>query len=160
MKIQRSFEDKMTVKTYNNAVRDFVSMADAMNRMFDARSYDYGRNGGHDGSAKQVRRLPIDAWTGEDSFTIKAFLPGVNADDVEITFEGEELTIRGRFPAAQEEVDFVKRELFHGEFERRLSFNVPVDVDGIEALFENGVLTLTVPKAEEIRPKQIKVQVK
>ena len=57
-------------------------------------------------------------------------------------------------------MNFVKSELFHGEFERRLSFNVPVDVDGIEALFENGVLTLTVPKAEEIRPKQIKVQVK
>lgn len=158
-------EETMTTKTFGNTknynmVRDFVSMADAMNRMFDARTYDYTRNGGHDGAAKRVWRLPIDAWTGEESFTIKAYLPGVNADDVDITFEGEELTIRGHFPAAEEGVDFVKNELFHGDFERRLAFNVPVSVDGIEATFENGVLTLVVPKAEEIRPKQIKVQVK
>ena len=155
----------MTTKTYTNTVRDFVSMADAMNRMFDARTYDYARNGGHSGGqngdqAKRTYRLPVDAWTKDDAFVIRAFLPGVDADAVEITFEGEDLTIRGTFPAAAEEVDFVKRELFHGAFERRLTFNVPVDVEHIEAVFANGVLTLTVPKVEEVRPKQIKVQVK
>lgn len=150
----------MTVKTYNSMVRDFVSMADAMNRVLEGRPYDYGRNGGHNGATQRVWRLPIDAWAGEDAFTIKAYLPGVNPDEVDLTFEGDELAIRGRFPAADENVNFAKRELFHGEFERRLTFNVPVNADGIEALFDNGVLTLTVPKAEEVRPKQIKVQVK
>ncbi len=151
----------MAVKTYNNAVRDFVSMADAMNRMLDTRSYDYARNGGHSGEeAKRVMRLPLDAWSNEESFTLRAFMPGVDPEAVEITFEGEELAIRGHFPAAEGEVDYLKRELYHGEFERRLTFNVPVNVENIEALFENGVLTLTVPKAEEIRPKQIKVHVK
>ena len=69
------------------------------------------------------------------------------------------MTIRGRYPEV-EEAEFVTRELFNGEFERRLTFNVPVNVDDIEATFENGVLTLSVPKAEEVRPKQIKVLAK
>ncbi|MCB0132686.1 MAG: Hsp20/alpha crystallin family protein [Caldilineaceae bacterium] len=152
----------MAAKTYNTMVRDFVSMADAMNRMLDVRPYDYTRNGGHNGedAPKRVMRLPVDAWVGEEAFTLQAFLPGVNPEDVEITFEGEELAVRGHFPQAAEDLDFLKRELYHGDFERRLTFNVPVDADKIEATFENGVLTLVVPKAEAIRPKQIKIQAK
>ena len=87
-------------------------------------------------------------------------MPGVNPEDVEITFEGEELTIRGSFQALPEEVNLIKRELYHGSFERKVNFNVPVNADAIEATYSNGVLTLRVPKAEEIKPKQIKVQVK
>lgn len=155
----------MAVKTYISPVRDFVSMADAMNRMFEGRGYDYARNGGHAGepngqAAGRTMRLPLDAWSTEDAFVLRAYMPGVDAEAVEITFEGEELAIRGSFPAVEEGTDYLKRELYHGDFERRLTFNVPVNVEGIEALFENGVLTLTVPKAEEVRPKQIKVQVK
>ena len=155
----------MSVNSYNNIVREFVNMADAMNRANSA--YDYARNGGNNGGSngekstprKRIARLPIDAWSNEDAFSIKAYLPGVNPEDVDITFEGEELTIRGRYPEV-EDVEFVTRELFNGEFERRLTFNVPVNVDDIEATFENGVLTLSVPKAEEVRPKQIKVLAK
>ena len=76
-----------------------------------------------------------------------------------ITFENDTLTIRGEMPAADEEIQFVRRELFHGAFERTLSFNVAVDSDAIEATFTHGVLTLVVPKAQEVLPKQIKVQV-
>ena len=152
----------MSVKSYNSFVREFANMADAVNRANSA--YDYARNGGSNGEGssprRRVTRLPIDAWATEEAFTIKAYLPGVSLDDVEITFEGEELKIHGHYPQSEEEVSFITRELFNGEFERRLTFNVPVNVDEIEATFENGVLTLSVPKAEEIRPKQIKVQVK
>jgi len=77
---------------------------------------------------------------------------------VEITFEDDFLTIRGKMPSVDEETEFVRRELFHGAFERTLTFNVPVNSDAIEASFQNGVLTLSVPKADEVLPKQIKVQ--
>ena len=154
----------MAAKTYNSVVRDFVNMADAMNRARNAHPYDYARNGGHDGETRErTARLPLDVWGGDEAFFIKAYLPGINADDVEITFEGEELTIRGSYPAGEvgeDEVAFVKRELYHGKFERTLTFNVPVNVDGIEATFDNGVLTLSVPKAEEILPKRIEVHAK
>ena len=151
----------MAVKTYNNIMRDFVNMADAMNRARNAQAYDYAHNGGHDGETRErTLRLPLDVWATESAFTIKAYLPGLNADDVEITFEGEELTIKGRYPAGEEGVDYVKRELFAGHFARSLTFNVPVDVDNIEATFANGVLILNVPKAQEVLPKRIKVQAK
>ena len=147
--------------TYGDVIRDFVSMADALNRMSDVRGYDYAAAGGHDGEQlERALRLPLDAWVDGDDFFIKAYLPGVDPEDVDITFEGEELTIRGHFPAVDPDTDYIKRELFHGPFERRLTFNVPVDVDGIKAVFENGLLMLTVPKAEAVRPKQIKIQTK
>lgn len=151
----------MAVKTYNSVVRDFVNMADAMNRMHSAQSYDYARNGGNNGEHReQVRHLPLDVWANDETFFIKAFLPGINADDVEITFEGEDLTISGSYPVAEDEVDYFKRELYHGKFARTLTFNLPVNVEGIEAEFDSGVLTLSVPKAEEILPKRIEVRAK
>jgi HSP20 family protein len=164
----------MRTRNYNDFVREFVTVADAMNRVFDSRPYDYARNGGSTANStagtteagsstanvQRVSRLPIDAYATEDAFVLSAYLPGVNPDDVEIVFEGEELTIRGAFQPQPENVEFLKRELYHGGFERRLTFNVPVNADGIEATYELGVLTLRVPKAEAIKPKQIKVQAK
>ena len=149
----------MTVKTYNSLVCDFVNMADAMNRARSAYAYDYARNGGHDGETEErTARLPLDVWANDEAFTIKAYLPGVDVEDVEITFEGEELSISGSYPEAEEEVEYTRRELYHGKFARTLTFNVDVNVDEIEATFENGILILSVPKAEEVQPKRIAVQ--
>lgn len=157
----------MKPASYNEMVRDFVSMTDAMNRAFAGRPYDYARNGGsHEAAAsakapvERTMRLPLDAYATEEAFILNAYAPGVKVEDLEILFEGEELTVRGRFEPAPAEVNFLKQELFHGAFERRLTFNAPVNADAIEATFENGVLTLRVPKAEAIKPKQIKVQAK
>ncbi len=86
-----------------------------------------------------------------------AAVPGVDPENVEITFEGDVLTIRGEFPGALENVDYIMRERRQGRFSRTLSFNVPVNADAIEATFEHGVLTIVAPKAETIKPKTIKV---
>ena len=140
-------------------VRDFVSLADTVNRLMDEdmrRRYDYAANGGS--REQRSLRLPIDAFATETEFVISAELPGVNPDQVEITFEGDELTIRGEFNPVRAETDYLMQERFQGPFERMLTFNVPVDGDGIDATFENGVLKLVVPKAESVRPKQIKVR--
>ena len=157
----------MRTATYNELVRDFVNMTDAMNRTFGGRPYDYARNGGSNdansgsnAAVERTMRLPLDAYATEEAFILNAYAPGVKAEDLEILFEGEELTIRGKFQPAPVEASYLKQELFHGAFERRLTFNVPVNADAIEATFELGVLTLRVPKAEAIKPKQIKVQVK
>ncbi len=153
----------MKTNRYSPAMREFAQFAHAVDRMFSP--YDYVRNGGSQTNengkqAPAVSSLPIDVWADENSFTIQAYLPGVEADAVEITMEGEELTIRGQFAQPSEEIKFIKRELFHGRFERRLTINVPVDAEKITAEFSNGVLTLVVPKAEEVKPKQIKVVAK
>lgn len=148
----------MNTRTYNALLRDFANTAARM-----AGPYDYARNGGSASNGKPVdftASLPLDIWANDNAFVVQAYLPGVKPEDVEITLENEELTIRGRFPQAQENVKFTKSELFHGEFVRRLNISTPVDVDGIAAEYENGVLTLTLPKAEEVKPKQIKVMAK
>ena len=157
----------MRTRNYNDFVREFTTNADAMNRVFDGQPYDYARSGGSNGGStdgnsqpQPMMRLPLDAYATEDAFVLSAYLPGVDPDAVEITFEGEELAIRGLFAPQPEGVEYLKRELYHGGFERRLAFNVPVNADGIEATYELGVLTLRVPKAEAIKPKQIKVQAK
>lgn len=158
----------MRNQPYNTMLRDFATIAKAMNR---ASERPYARNGGHNSAngvnrangatdanetkAAAKMRLPLDVVGTEEAFLLTAYLPGVNPEQVEITFEGEELSIRGEFPQAQGE--FLKRELYHGPFERRLTFNVPVNADAIEAGYEQGVLRLRVPKAEVARPKQIKV---
>ena len=145
----------------NTFVRDFVQVADAMNRVWGRFPYDYAHNGGNTGKGQSTEKraayIPIDARANEDAFVLTTYLPGVNPEDVEITFEDDKLTVKGSFPAADSEATYVKQELFHGAFERSLNFNVPIDEDKIEAEFENGVLTLTVPKAEAVKPKQIKV---
>ena len=155
----------MRTKTHNAMLRDFAGMANAMNHLFERNGYDFVRNGGHNGAdsgeqTARTLRLPVDVWAGDEAYTITAYLPGVQPDAVEITFESDVLTIRGEFPQSGDETTFVKRELYRGKFERQLNFNVPVNSDAIEAGYENGLLTLTVPKAEVVKPKQIKVMAK
>lgn len=157
----------MKTTVYNPTLRNFANFV----RVFSP--YDYVRSGGStsnghiqgqaNGNGQPTQftaSLPVDVWADENTFTIQAYLPGVKPEEVEITMEGEELTIRGHFAKSQEGVKFARRELFHGPFERRLTINTPVNVEGISAEYENGVLTLTVPKAEEVKPKQIKVVAK
>ena len=145
-----------------NLMRDVTAWADVLNRTLsqnETSRYNYAQNGGSTGVS--TARLPVDVWADDEGFHITAYVPGISPDQVDITFENDELTIRGELPATTPEGDnqqHVRNELFHGEFERRLTFHVPVDADKIEASFHNGVLELKVPKAEAIRPRQIKVQ--
>ena len=132
--------------------RDRMRMREAMLRRM-AENHDYA------GGAR-VARLPIDAYSTDNEIVVTASIAGINPDEVEITIEGESLTISGEIAPRLENVRDIIAERFHGPFSRTLQLNVPVDTDKIEATFENGVLTLVLPKAEEVRPKVIKVQTK
>lgn len=151
-----------TVVTRWNPRREFVSLRDAMDRLFDeslvqpswtalARQPEMGAG---------TWRLPLDVYATPAEFVITASVPGVSPENVEITFEGDALTLRGEFPAGLENVEYLVRERRQGRFSRSLSFNVPVNPDAIEATFEHGLLTVIVPKAEEVKPKTIKVVAK
>ena len=71
--------------------------------------------------------------------------------------DDDQLIIRGAINGVEEEVDYVLRERFHGKFERRLQVNIPVDMDAVEATYEQGVLRIVLPKAEEAKPHRITV---
>ncbi len=101
----------------------------------------------------------IDVHETADDIVVTAVLPGMKADDVEITMTGQTLTLRGEFKA-DESVDrdqYLYRERRYGSFSRSLQLPLRVEGDRAEATFENGVLTLRIPKAEEVKPRQIRI---
>jgi HSP20 family protein len=97
-----------------------------------------------------------------DSITIKAELPGLEPKDIEVTLSGDLLTIKGEKKKEKEKKDekFHRTERFYGIFERSFRFPVGVKMDKVEAKFDKGILTVTLPKTEEAKTKEIKVQVK
>jgi HSP20 family protein len=111
----------------------------------------------HSGGAA-VARLPLDIYSTDDEIVITAAMPGVEPDEIEISIEDNILTIRGEIAPRLENVRYTFTERFHGVFKRSLKLNTAIELDDIEANFDNGVLTLALPKAEEVKPKTIKVQ--
>ena len=133
--------------------KEMMTLRQAMDRLFEDSFVRAPR--GLDGANTY---LPLDICTTKDAIVIRASVPGVKPDEVEITVEGSTVTIRGETKAPQEEGTFLLQEQRYGAFARSIELAIPVQPDKAEAKFENGVLTLTIPKAEEIKPKVIKVK--
>jgi len=136
-----------------------MTLRDAMDRLFEQsfirpfeRPLPRERQG-------RVYQLPVDAYTTEDAVVIEAAIPGVDPNAVDITVDGDVLTITAEVPGpATEGRNYAIQERFYGTLRRSLNLNVPVQADKAEASFENGVLTLRLPKSEELKPKKISVQ--
>lgn len=114
-------------------------------------------------SAYQTDRpwtLALDVAEKEDGFVVKASVPGINPDDLEITFSDNILTIKGEMKEDKdvEEGKYHLRERRYGLFQRSIALPVPIDADKIEATYNDGVLTLNIPKVEEVKPKRINVK--
>ncbi|MDD5511143.1 MAG: Hsp20/alpha crystallin family protein [Dehalococcoidales bacterium] len=109
-----------------------------------------------------IGNLSVDMYQTADDVVVKAAIPGIKPEEVDITISGDTLTIRGEQKEDREvkEEDYFYKERRYGTFSRSVAIPVQVKSDKAEAVFENGILTLTLPKAEEIKPKQIKVKPK
>jgi HSP20 family protein len=108
-------------------------------------------------------RLPLDLYETNDELIFIARLPGMNPEDVDITVKDEELIIKAelRSDAALDEAkdwSWYRHELYHGPVGRRISLPTQVQADKAEATFNNGELRLVLPKAEEVKPRSIKVK--
>ena len=134
-----------------------VSLREAMNRLFEE---SYLRPGSERAprSTEQVAALPVDVYETAGELVVMASIPGVDPGSVEITLEGGTLSIRGESTPAPAGGNYLLQERRFGPFLRQLQINVPVQADKAEAGFAQGVLTLTLPKSEEARPRQIKVK--
>ena len=139
-------------------MRDFLTLRQAMDRLFDESVVPSRQGAGQ--PAERSLRLPIDAYSTENELVVVAPVPGAAPEDVEITIEGETLTIRGEIKPPLGNVDYIFNERVYGPFVRSLTLNVPVQAEKAEASFDNGLLTLTIPKAESVKPKTIKVKSK
>lgn len=111
------------------------------------------------GGGDEVLRLPVDIYTTTDEIVILASTPGLAPEDVDITLRENRLTISGQLRSPLENVDYVVVERAYGRFSRTLVLNVEVEAERIEAQIDNGVLTLVLPQAPEVRPKTIHVNV-
>ncbi len=107
------------------------------------------------------RRLPLDVTENEDGYVVTATVAGINAEDIDITIEDNVLTIKSESVKEDEaeEETYLLRERCLGSFGRSIRFPMDVNAEAVEANYENGILTLNVPKVEEVKPKRIAVKV-
>jgi len=138
--------------------REMMSLRDAMDRLFDdafTRPFSL-----RDGWSSSVPA--IDMFQTDDEIVVKAALPGMKADEVQINITGEVLTLKGEVQQNQEmeEKAWHLREQRFGSFERSIALPTDVVADKAQADFENGILTITLPKADEVKPRSITVKAK
>lgn len=147
----------MTLMRRPSPFSELLTLRQAMDRLFDDTVFRpftaYGGNG-------DFSRLPLDVRTTADALLVEAELPGMKPDDVEITVENGTLTIRAedRTERSEEQGDWVVREISHGSVMRAVTLPSGLEADKAEATFEHGVLKLRIPKAEQVKPRQIQIR--
>jgi HSP20 family protein len=111
------------------------------------------------GGAQQVRYLtpPANIWETGDGYVLQVEMPGVGKDGLELTVENHELTIWGRRSAWDVKADVVYRESRPFDYRRSFELDPAIDASKITAKMEQGILTLTLPKAERVKPRKITV---
>ncbi len=139
--------------------KDLLTLREAMDRLFEDSFVPTGTRW-VSGRTDIRCELPMNVYTTDEELVITAAVPGMGPEDVDVTIEGDTLTIRGELPAPLENVNYVVQERPYGQFQRVLRLNMPVDAERAEATFDKGVLTLVLPKKEESRPRQIQVKTK
>jgi len=140
-----------------NPIRDFASVQDEMNRvMKDV----LGSRWLADEGGAVVWRAPVDIEERPDRYVVHVELPGMKLEDIKITLEDNRLVIRGEKTRTEEQKNatYHKLERVYGTFERSFTLNHAVKSDKIEATYRDGVLELTIPKAEEARAREIPIK--
>jgi HSP20 family protein len=137
-------------------MREMMGMRDAMDRVFED---FFGRSPvGYEGYGI----VNMDMYQTSDDVIVKASIPGIKPEDLNISITGDTLNIRGEIKLEEEvkEANYHMREMRSGSFTRSVLLPCKVVSDKAKADFENGILKLTLPKAEEIKPKTITVKAK
>lgn len=131
-----------------------------MNRLF---SLSFAREAGKDTGLLEGAWTPaVDIYDSKDNILVKADLPGLKKEDIEVTVHKDFLIIKGEKKQEKEikDKDFVRSERFTGSFQRAVRLPAEVQADKVQATYKNGVLELILPKSEKSKPKQIKINVK
>jgi len=145
----------MTIVRRPSPFSELVTLREAMDRLFDDTVFrPFAAYSG------DLGRLPLDVRTTADALVVEAALPGIRPEDVEITVENGTLSIRAedRSERTEEQGDWLVREISHGGLTRTVTLPTGLEADKAEATFEHGVLKLRIPKAESVKPHQIRIQ--
>lgn len=135
---------------------EMVSLRDAVNQLFQ----DSFIRPGTWLTPFDGNQLAVDVIENKDEVIVKASVPGIKPEEIDITLTGDQLTLKGETKSEEniEEASYVRKERRYGAFQRTLTLPTAVVSDKARAEFENGVLTLILPKSEEVKPKTIKVK--
>ena len=136
---------------------DLLSLREAMDRLFEE---SVVRPGSRILAPYGASELALDMYETEDEVVVTAALPGVKPEDVEITITGDVLQIKGetKSETKDEKANYLRQERRYGAFSRTIALGSPIQADKADAKFKDGVLTLSIPKADEAKPKSIKVK--
>lgn len=136
---------------------DLLSLREAMDRLFEE---SVVRPGSRILAPYGASELALDMYETDDNVVVTAALPGVKPEDVEITITGDVLQIKGetKSETKDEGATYLRQERRYGAFSRTIALATPIQAEKADAKFKDGVLTLSIPKADEAKPKSIKVK--
>src|SRR4029434_9800399 len=138
---------------------DMLSLRQAMDRLFEDAWVRPGSWGVAAGNGNTATTLPVDVSETDDELFVSATLPGIKPEDIDVTVQGDTLTIKAETKSDEttEQGNYHRRERRFGQFYRQLALPVSVKADSAQAHFENGILKLHLPKAEEAKERRIQV---
>jgi len=142
-----------------NPTRDMVSLREAMDRLFEESFLQSDLLGFSDSPANA---LPLDMYETDNDVIVKATVPGIKPEDIEVTITGDLLTIKGEFKSEEktEKRNYLRQERRYGSFCRQINLPANVDSNAAKATFEHGILSLELPKIEAAKAKTVKVVAK
>jgi HSP20 family protein len=146
----------MTIMRRPSPFGELLSLRQAMDRLFED---SFVRPGSWGGANTDSLSLPVDVSTSPDELTVQTALPGIRPDDVEITVENGTLTIRGESTSERSsgEGEYLVQEIRRGTFSRSIALPNGLEPDKAVATFDHGLLTLRIPRAEQVKPRQIRI---
>jgi HSP20 family protein len=141
--------------TRSNSYQEMLTLRNVMDQLFDSAFI-----GPNLAWQPETMGVAVDVIENAENFVVKASLPGIKPEDLDVTYNNSILTIKGETKEEKEveETRYYMRERRYGSFSRSFSLPSNIQEAAIQASYEHGVLTLTLPKAEEAKPKRIKVQ--
>ncbi len=146
----------MSIIRRSSPFGELLTLRKAMDRWFEdafVRPPDFY------GGASDPQTLPLDIYATDDALVVEAALPGVKPEDVDITVHGDTLTITGTSSTENRSEDqgYLYQEVRRGTFTRTVTLPADLRADAATATFEHGLLRLSIPKAEEAKPRQIRI---
>ena len=143
----------MTIARFR-PIGDVVSLREAMDRLFE--DSFIRPNGWANG---QQLAIPVDLWETKDAYHVRANLPGLASDEIEINATADTITISGEIKPSTDvtEDGWLRQERRFGKFTRAFTLPMQIDPNKVDAKFQNGVLELVLPKAESVKPRSIKI---
>lgn len=139
--------------------RDLISIQDRMNKLFEQ---TLSRSRVEEGIAATTWTPAVDIYETPETVVMKAELPGVSREDIEIEIRDNTLTLKGerRFARDVHEENYLRIERAYGSFQRSFTLPTTIQQEEIHAIMRDGVLELTLPKAEEAKPKKIAIDLR